>query len=41
MVDQFEWRQCFLKALLNIRFLAPQGLPLRGHGDHETQIESD
>ena len=31
--ERFERRQCFLKILSNIRFLARQGLPLRGHGD--------
>ena len=32
----------FLKVLSNIRFLAQQGLPLRGHGDHESdETESD
>ena len=31
--EKLERRQCFLKILLNIRFLAWQGLPLRGHGD--------
>ena len=25
----------------NIRYLARQGLPLRGHGDPETQTESE
>ena len=28
-----ERRQCFLKILSNLRFLARQGLPLRGHDD--------
>ena len=32
-VEKLERRQCFLKVLSNIRFLARQGLPLRGHGD--------
>ena len=31
--EKLERRQCFLKVLSNIRFLARQGLPLRGHGD--------
>ena len=31
-----ERRQCFLKVLSNVKFLARQGLPLRGHGDHES-----
>ena len=39
--EKLERRQCLLKVLSNIRFLAWQGLPLRGHGDHETQTESD
>ena len=34
--ENLERRQCFLKVLLNIRFLARQGLPLRGHGGHES-----
>ena len=34
--DKLERRQCLLKVLSNIRFLARQGLPLRGHGDHES-----
>ncbi len=33
--EKLERRQCFLKVLSNVRFLARQGLPLRGHGDHE------
>ena len=39
--EKFEQRQYLLKIFSNIRFLAQQGLPLRGHGDHETQTESD
>ncbi|XP_062523284.1 uncharacterized protein LOC134197946, partial [Corticium candelabrum] len=35
-MEKLERRQCFLKVLSNIRFLARQGLPLRGHGDHES-----
>ena len=31
--EKLERRQCFLKVLSNIKFLARQGLPLRGHGD--------
>lgn len=31
--EKLERRQCFLKVLSNARFLARQGLPLRGHGD--------
>ena len=31
--DKLERRQCFLKLLSNVRFLAKQGLPLRGDGD--------
>ena len=31
--EKLNRRQCFLKLLSNIRFLARQGLPLRGHGD--------
>ena len=31
--EKLEHRQCFFKILSNIRFLARQGLPLRGHGD--------
>ena len=31
--DCLECRQCFFKLLSNVRFLAHQGLPLRGHGD--------
>ena len=34
--EKLERRQCFLKVLSNIRFLARQGLALRGHGDHES-----
>ena len=30
--EQLEHRRCFLKILSNIKFLARQGLPLRGHG---------
>ena len=33
--NKLERRQCFLKILSNIRFLALQGLPLRGHGDEK------
>lgn len=32
-VERLDRRQCFLKILSNMRFLARQGLPLRGHGD--------
>ena len=39
--EKLERRQCFLKVLSNIRYLARQGLPLRGHGDPETQTESE
>ena len=38
--EKMELRQCFLKVLSNIRYLARRGLPLRGHGNPETQIES-
>ncbi len=31
--DRLERRQCFLKLLSNVRFLARQALPLRGGGD--------
>lgn len=31
--DRLERRQCFLKLLSNVRFLARQALPLRGDGD--------
>ena len=31
--DRLERRQCFLKPLSNVRFLARQALPLRGDGD--------
>ena len=31
--DKLERRKCFMKILSNIRFLARQGLALRGHGD--------
>ena len=31
--DKLERRKCFMKILSNMRFLARQGLPLRGHGD--------
>ncbi len=31
--DRLEHRQCFLKLLSNVRFLARQALPLRGGGD--------
>ena len=31
--EKSERRKCFLKVLSNIKFLARQGLPLRGHGD--------
>ena len=31
--EKLERHQYFLKVLSNIRFLARQGLPLRGHGD--------
>lgn len=34
--EKLERRQCFLKVLSNVRFLARQGLPFRGHGDHES-----
>ena len=37
--EKLERQQCLLKVLSNIIFLAWQGLPLRGHGDHETQTE--
>ena len=33
--EKLERRQCFLEVLSNVRFLAWQGLPFRGHGDHE------
>ena len=39
--EKLEQRQCFLKVLSNIRYLARQGLPLRGHGDTDTQTESE
>lgn len=39
--EKLERRQCLLKILSNIRFLARQGLPLRGHGNQETQSEID
>ena len=38
--ERLERRQCFLKILSIIRFLAHQGLPLRGHGD-ETDSNSE
>ena len=31
--EKMERRQCLLKILSNVKFLARQGLPLRGHGD--------
>ena len=31
--EKLQRRQCFLKILSNVRFLARQGLPIRGHGD--------
>ena len=31
--DRLDRRQCFLKLLSNVRFLARQALPLRGDGD--------
>lgn len=31
--DRLDRRQCFLKILSSIKFLAQLGLPLRGHGD--------
>ena len=31
--EKYERRQCLLKIISNIKFLARQGLPLRGHGD--------
>ena len=34
--EKLERRQCFLKVLSNISFLAHQGLALRGHGDNES-----
>ena len=33
--EKLERRKCFLKILSNLRFLAHQGLPLRGHGDEQ------
>ena len=39
--EKLDLRQCLLKVLSNIRYLARQGLPLRGHVDPETQIESE
>ncbi len=33
--EKLDHRQCFLMILSNIRFLARQGLPLRGHGDEK------
>ena len=33
--EKLERRKCFLKILSNLRFLARQGLPLRGHGDEQ------
>ena len=35
-MEKLERRQCFLKVLSNVRFLARQSLPLRGHGDHKS-----
>ena len=32
---RLDRRKCFLKIVANVRFLAHQGLPLRGHGDQE------
>ena len=32
---RLDRRKCFLKIVANVRFLARQGLPLRGHGDQE------
>ena len=34
--EKLERRQCFLKVLWSVRFLALQCLPFRGHGDHES-----
>ena len=31
--EKLERRQCLLKIMSSIQFLARQGLPLRGHGD--------
>ena len=31
--EQIENRQCFLKILSNLRFVACQGCAIRGHGD--------
>ena len=31
--EQLDRRQCFMKLLSNVRFLARQALPLRGYGD--------
>ena len=39
--EKLERQQCSLKVLSNIRYLARQGIPLRGHGDLETQTESE
>ena len=36
--EKLERRQCLLKILSNVRFLARQGLPLRGHG---SEIDSN
>ena len=33
--EKLERRKCFLKILQNVRFLARQGLPLRGDGKEE------
>ena len=33
--ERLDHRKCFLKIVANVRFLARQGLPLRGHGDQE------
>jgi hypothetical protein len=37
-MEKLERRQCFLKILSNVRFLARQGLPFRGHGDEKDSI---
>ena len=32
-LETLERRQCLLKVLSNLKFLARQGLPIRGHGE--------
>jgi len=39
--EKLERQQCFLNMLTNIRYLARQSLPLRGHGNPETQTKNE